>query len=67
MSLSTSLEQFRIAYSKFEDSKNVLKNFGDPETKGTMLTYKACFEINLMNICRIYNIDSNHKFPLHSR
>mmetsp|Transcript_39331 Transcript_39331/g.45748 ORF Transcript_39331/g.45748 Transcript_39331/m.45748 type:complete len:159 (+) Transcript_39331:76-552(+) len=34
-SLTSSLDQFKIAHAKFEDSKNVLKNFGEPDTKGS--------------------------------
>lgn len=31
--LAQSLEQFKTAYSKFEDSRNIIKGFGDPANK----------------------------------
>ena len=31
--LAQSLEQFKTAYAKFEDSKNIIKEFGDPSNQ----------------------------------
>jgi len=33
MVLAQSLEQFKTAYAKFEDSKNIIKDFGDESNR----------------------------------
>lgn len=40
MVLAQSLEQFKTAYAKFEDSRNIIKNFGDSANES-----KCLFEI----------------------
>lgn len=41
VSLANNLDQIKAIYSKFEDSKYVLKNFGKPETKGKESSFKT--------------------------
>lgn len=37
MVLAQSLEQFKTAYAKFEDSRNIIKNFGDAANQSKVL------------------------------